>query len=418
MATTLRSPPAPTVHVIGGGIMGLLAAHELRVLGPLLGLDVHVIVHEAGELGGARRSAATPRCQMWLHRQGVIYAATQPGVSLGLQQATARLCELVPESIRCPLSLAIDAGGSARASEFFRALGIWHEEVAPALVRAWLPELRLPDGCRVHRTRDGVLDLKLAVRELTARARAAGVEFSRAHVVGLEARGEGVAALRLRGGAPVRLGAGDVVVLATGTGTRGLLAASGWALPGLRVFRCTMLAARAGVPALLAFLGGGLNVVPHELPDGSSIDVFADSRRHEVAPGEDTVAFTPTAADVAALCADVEAALGIRLDPATCRSWVGLKAEVVPQGAIRSQADHVLAIPGVRNLLAAIPGKLSQAAGTARTVVHRLAREVAGVDVACSVWEETPRPISAVPVVNKVADRRRLRRVDRPAPTR
>lgn len=397
MNTAQPAARSGTVHVVGAGAMGLLAAIELRVTGQKLGLEFSVRVHESGALGGCRRSAATPRCQQWLHCEGVIYASTQPGVSLALQRSTARLCELLPESIRRPLALAVDTGEGPAASEFFRALGVWHEPVAPDVVHAWLPGLRLPAGSRIYRTRDCTLDLTLAVHELTVRARGLGVAFESGRVTALEERGGRIRALRMDRGGLIQLGADDAVVLATGVGTRGLLAASGLTLPGLRVFRSTLVAARTGIPALIAFLRGGVNVVPHELPDGSHFNVLGDSRRREVLPDEDGLDFDAEAADVEDLCADVATRTGVVIPSSERRAWVGLKAEVVPPGEVRSQADHVLTLEEARNLWIAIPGKLSQAAGTARTLVQRIARARCEPSLARPVWECAPVGVAAFP---------------------
>src|SRR5207253_6047385 len=97
------------VHIIGGGVMGLAAGIELARLRCLLSLDFHIHIYEVGALGGGPDDkTAGPRCQLWLHTDGQLYAGSQPAVSLALQWSTQRLQELAPHAFAYPLALTLE----------------------------------------------------------------------------------------------------------------------------------------------------------------------------------------------------------------------------------------------------------------------------------------------------------------------
>src|SRR5262245_17903414 len=93
------------VHIVGGGIMGLMAALDLARLADRLDLDVGIRVYEQGAFGGGGADyVAGPRCQLWLHTDGQLYVRDQPTVSLALQQSTRRLRHLAPHAFNEPLA--------------------------------------------------------------------------------------------------------------------------------------------------------------------------------------------------------------------------------------------------------------------------------------------------------------------------
>lgn len=401
---------APTIHIVGAAIMGLLSAVELAFAMRRRRLPVHIVVHEPSALGGGPW-AATPRCQAWFHRHGVIYAQSQPLVSMKLQAATARLVELIPAAIRTLLALAIEPPSSQTAAACFDLLKIEARQVSHEVFSQWLPMIRLGWGkdCKIFMTADGTLDLGVAVRELRRLCRKLGIEFRRNGIDRIELQGNQAVALHTKENGTAALRQGDNVVLTCGTGIRPLLARSDLSIPGLRHFDCTMAAAPAGVPALLACLMGGPNIVPHVMPDGSSINVFANSRRVEVEPTGDEAALVIDPRAVADLRRDIAETFGIEL-PGAVMAWVGRKAEIVPEAQFRSQAQHVLRVGAIDNLWAALPGKLSQSAGTAGELVEYLLRDLdqgsmgsTSIPDTTSIWQRLPAATESVGQTNDEA---------------
>lgn len=387
----------PRVFIVGGGVAALSAAIELHCLARRMGLRLDVQVFEAGAFGGGPgdRSAA-PRCQGWLHRQGTIYAPTQPAVSLALQRSTRRLRQLAPDAFRDPLALAVVNPAAGRLDpEALRVLGVWHEPVPADLVHAWFPALRLPDGCAIYRVGDGTFDVRLLGMALAMQARRREVRLVRRGVRSLALRGDSVRALTLDDSDQVVVGPADVVVLACGARMRPLLADAGLRVPGLRLFRSHLVATDAfGLPAILACLRGGVNCIPHELAAGTLLNVFGDSGRDELPPESDNEPLHTDAAAVDRICREVEADLGLKIPTDRRLAWPAVKTEIVAEG-IRSQAHHARLVPGVSNLWMAIPGKLSQAAACARDLAAKIVRESLQDEIARPIWEPLPTQLDA-----------------------
>jgi glycine/D-amino acid oxidase-like deaminating enzyme len=376
--------------IVGGGVMGLMAAIELARLSRLLGTRLEIFVFEAGAFGGGPgdRTAAR-RCQLWIHTEGTIYASTQPAVSLALQCSTRHLRRLVPYAFRFPLALAIETAGMPKhTGDCFRVLGITHEPVPGVLVHDWFPALNFPAGAHVFRVRDGTIDLRLLGHGLTAHARRVGIRLVRQGIRRFDLHAGQVCALHAERGGKVKVSPHDVVVLACGAQMRPLLTNAGIRLPGLRLFRSHLVASDAfGIPALLAFLQGGVNCVPHDMADGL-VNIFGNSARTELPPESDREPVQSDATAIAKLCAEVEANFGLRI-PSNRLAWPAVKTEIVLEG-VRSQAHHARLITGISNLWMAIPGKLSQTAACAMDLAAKILREGLGTNIARPIWESQP----------------------------
>jgi len=393
----LQRRRTPNAFILGGGVMGLCAAVELISLARRLRLRPRIRVYEAGAFGGgpADRSAA-PRCQLWLHRLGTIYAQTQAAVCLELQRSTRRLRHLAPAAFRDPLALAIEAADEPLpATEAFRTLGVWHAPVSRDLVHQWLPGVRLPDGCRVYRTRDGVIDVRLLGYILALEARRRGIELVRQGVRSLGLQGDSVRSLVLDDGERVDVAPGDTVVLACGARIRPLLAGAGLDVPGLRHFQSHLVATTTfGIPALLALLRGGVNCVPHGQADGRLVNIFGNSAREELPQACDGAPLRTDPRAIARLCREVEEVFGLRILADQLICWPAVKTEIVLEG-FRSQAHHARRVPGTANLWMAIPGKLSQAAAAAQDLATKIVRESLPGDFARPIWETAPHQTRA-----------------------
>lgn len=375
------------IHILGNGVMACVAAIRLVTAGRALGLEPEVRIYGRSPVGGGLHRASSPRCQMWLHRQGVIYAQTQPDVSLALQHSTRILERLAPGCARTDVpAFAVEPPGSDTAEASFRALGIEHAPVPAPLAEAWLPGVALPEGSKVFRTRDTTLDLRWTMARLLERMRRLGVELVPQKVARLQ-RGPGiVSGLRGEDGTPIAVGPEDVVVVAAGTGTRPLLAASDLAVPGLRHFQSVLTAMPSPIGnRLVAVLRGGVNLVSHPVRDGRILAVFGNSRRVEIEPERDGARPEPDPREVELLRRDVAEQLGIPIEGDT--SWAGIKAEIVPPRGVRSQAFHAHVVPSADNAWIVLPGKLSQAVGAADELARGVVRERLGVAVARSCWE-------------------------------
>jgi anti-anti-sigma factor len=373
--------------IVGGAIMGLLAAIELVSLARRLGLRPRIRVYESGAFGGGSHDhTSAPRCQLWLHRQGTIYAQTQPAVCRELQRSTARLRELAPDAFHDPLALAVEAEpGPVPAAEAFRILGVWHEPVARETVHRWLPGVRLPDGCQVYRVQDGTIDLKLLGYTLALEARRLGIDLVHQGVHSIGLRGDRVRSLVLDEGGWVDVAPDEVVVLTCGARIRPLLAGAGLAVPGLRHFRSHLVANTCGIPALLALLPGGVNCVPHYQADGHIVNIFGNSGRDELPPESDGEPLRSDPRAIDRIIHDVEEAFGLRI-PADPLTWPAVKTEIVLDG-VRSQAHHARRVAGITNLWVAIPSKMSQSAACAKDLAIRILRESLPGDIARPIWE-------------------------------
>lgn len=402
MTTPLPAPTAPRfrIWVVGGGPMGLLAAARLARVCKFFQIPVAVRLFEADSLGGgAGDRSATPRCQLWCHTRGVIYATTQPEVALSLQRSTRYLHRLAPFAFRWPLALAIDGPRPASlpaADECFRALGIDHDPVSPEALRAWVPGVTLPQGSRAWRVGDGVMNLRLLSAGLAAEARAAGVEVVRERVTGVTVHGERVTGLKTAA-TVVPIGPVDVVVFACGANLRPLLRTAGISVPGLRVCVSHLVASdRVGMRSLIAVLRGGVNVVPHEQDDGRVLDVFGNSGRFELPPEEDGRPLRADAGAVERVVREVRESLGVGIPVEGRLAWQAVKTEMVGAGD-RSQAHHAQLVPGLSNGWVAVPGKLSQAAECARDLALKIVRRRLDGPFAASIWEAVPK-VPRVPV--------------------
>lgn len=374
-----------TVTVVGGGIMGLLAAIGLMRLARRLHLALRVRVFEAGAFGGgADDRTAGPRSHLWLHSDGQLYARTQPGIVLALQHSTQRLRHLVPAAFTSPLALAFDPGGDLGV--FYDALGVWHQQVSPTVVQAWFPHLRLPAGVEIYRVRDAVIDLRTLAYGLVQQARRLGVEFIEQGVDALDVQGDTTRALVLRDGTRVAVAPDEQVVLACGARIRPLLAAAGLHVPGLRLFQSNLAASAAlGLQAIFT-VSGGVNIVCHD--DGQQVlNVLGNAHWAELAPETDEHPLQPDPEAVAQVCHDTEAFFGLRVPRDGLLSWCGVKCEIVPPDGMRSQAHHACLVPGCTNTWVVIPGKLSQAASAGEDLARKLLRRHLGDPFAWPVWE-------------------------------
>ena len=125
---------ATKVHIIGGGIMGLMAAIDIAEETQLHKLNVLVSLYEAEAFGGGTNErTTTPRSHLWLHTDGQLYVKNQ-AVCLALQRSTRRFQKLVPQAFEGvfdnpptgPLALVLErnSGEKLPITDFYDALGL------------------------------------------------------------------------------------------------------------------------------------------------------------------------------------------------------------------------------------------------------------------------------------------------------
>jgi glycine/D-amino acid oxidase-like deaminating enzyme len=212
-----------------------------------LQLNVSITVFEGGAFGGdATDKAAAPRSQLWFHRDGQLWAGSQPHVTLELQKSTRLLLKLARSAFHFPLALAIDREDQKSVdevpmSEFYNALSVPYREIRRSIVERWFPMLNLPKDARIYRVRDGVVDIRLAMRLLTLHAKRLGVNLIEQTVDHLERTDQRISAIVLSSGERLELDGRSELILAAGARIRPMLREIGIdEVEGLAVLRTSL----------------------------------------------------------------------------------------------------------------------------------------------------------------------------------
>lgn len=371
-----------TVSVVGGAVLGLLAAIELSSLARRFGIELRVRVLEPGPFGGGLSGhAATPRCQAWWH-SGAAFL-NQPDVVLTLRQSAAYFRRNFAHAFRRPFAVMIDKDGDA--AERLRVLRIPHTPISRRHFRAWLPGVSLPPRAWPYRIPDGVIRLRRLAAELVSLAGWMGVRLEHRQLSHLQVSSGRVTGLMTSGSDPLHVGRDDVVVLTCGAKARPLLRTAGLTVPGLRLFRSHLVATEElGIPSLL-MVPHGPNIVPHRLGDGRLVDVIGNTDREELFPDDDELPLRPSAAAARRVVDDAGEHFGVRIS-SNFQYWPALKTELVLDGD-RSQRPHAFRVSGLSNLYMAIPGKLSAAPATACELAGRVLEDLLEEDLTASIWE-------------------------------
>jgi len=389
----------PVGHIVGGGVMGLLAGLELEQLSRRLGLDIRLRLYEAQTFGGGlEERTSAPRSQAWLHTDGQLYAQTQPTVCLSLQESTRRLRRLAPEAFRYPPAFAVEilASAQAEAPAAYRSLGVPHWRCSADDLRRWFPSLRLPSGTELYRVRDATIDLAILSALRVQRLRRADVSLTLQGVQRLGLKGGRVRYLICDNGERALLGEEDFVILACGASIRPLLAGAGVTIEGLRVFRSHLICSDAPrIPALVAVLKGGLTCVPHCDDEGRLLNIFGNSARNELPPEEDGKPVRANPRAIEELRHESEDWFQTPIPADALLGWAGVKTEIVGSG-VRSQSSHAFRINGLENCWAAVPGKLSQTPACGLELSRHILRQRLGAGRARSIWEGNPEIPSRV----------------------
>ncbi len=390
-----------TIHIVGGGITGLMAAIDLADESRRQALNLTIVLYESEAFGGgASDQAASPRSHLRLHTDGQLYASHQPDVSLSLQKSTRRLQQLAPtlfeglydDPPRGPLALVFEPIDylDPPVSEFYTALGVWFRPVPTGVVSHWYPMFPMQRVRQVYRVRDSTIDLGALSHLLMLEALRRGVKLVRQRVASLDVLSDRVGSLHLNSGERVQLSKSDQVVLACGAALRPLLTGVGIRVPGLRLFQCETIATSAfALPVIaIVYSAKGVNCTPHKRFDGTLLNVFGNTARTELPPEMDGKPLQIDGSAVKTLCHDVEEWFGLDIPTNHRRVWSAVKMEVVTE-EIGSQAYHVSLVPGLANAWLAIPGKLSQAAACSQDLAIRLCQALyqeSGLPVAQPIW--------------------------------
>ncbi len=196
------------VAVIGGGGTGAAVAYDLALRG------LHVVLYERGEL----TSGTTGRHHGQLH-SGARYALGDLRIARECMAETRILRRIAADSLEFNqgLFLALDDEGAALTPEFIAACRAADIPVAEIPVRRALEmEGRInPLARRAVLVPDGTIDAyRLALRFFASAAARGAVIHNFTEIVGIEAQGGTVSAVRvrdLRGGAETRVLTGAVV---------------------------------------------------------------------------------------------------------------------------------------------------------------------------------------------------------------
>lgn len=383
IATLTNGRRTWTIHIVGGGPMGLMVAIELATLAHQMGLHLVIYVYENAAYGGGSGDwAATIASHAWLHWDGSFYVKSQPEVSVNLQHSTRRLRELAPYAFTYPLAFTLDLDDDLPA--FFEPLGVWYQPIDEQVARRLLARfgMRLRAGAKLVRVGDAVIDTRLLGFGLMREAQRLGVRLVHHGIAALEPQGDAIRAFRLSGGETVRVAPEDHVVLACGARIRPLLEDAGMPMPGLRLFGSQLLAADLGLRALFTAIQS-VSIVPHEENGGGLVNVIGNANRRELT-AEEGRRPQPAPEVTRQTRLETEELYGIRL-PDTPRTWVGVKAEITAGKG--SQAHHARRVPPIANLWLCIPGKLSQTAACATSLSRQLLRHLIEDPVAWPIWE-------------------------------
>lgn len=390
------------VHIVGGGVAGLMTALDIVTRSRQLDLNVAVKVHEAHYFGGgAGERVAGPRSHLRLHTDGQLYAKDQPNVALALQQSTRRLQKLMPfifsgvftDPPRSGLALVFDPkiDGVLSLADFYDALGIWYKPVPLGVVKTWFPVLNFQSDPDVFRIRDSVIDISLMARYLMKLCHKHGVELLRTGVERLVEKNGHVHNLLLTDGSRITVSSTDQVVLACGAEIRPLLSSIGLKLEGLNLFVSYSIASPAfHLPAILIVHSpSGVNCTPQLTTDGNLLNIFGNTNRCELGEEYDGKPLPLDHTTVDKIQYDVREGLGLTIPLDGLQSWPAIKTEIVLEGT-HSQSHHTGQVTGLKNAWYVIPGKLSQAATCSYELANIMCRSLCyslDIPVARPIWD-------------------------------